>query len=53
MDPMMISMGVQLFSGLLGGSDSGGGGGFDLGSFASGLFGGGEGGGGFLGGLLG
>jgi hypothetical protein len=59
MGAMAIPMGIQLLSGLFGGSDSGGGGGgFDLGSFASGIFGGGGGGGGFdvgsvIGGFLG
>jgi hypothetical protein len=56
MGAMAIPMGIQLLSGLFGGSDSGGGGGFDLGSFASSLFGGGGGGldiGGLLGGIFG
>jgi hypothetical protein len=41
MDPMTISMGVQLLSGLFGGSE--GGGGFDLGGMLSGITGGGGG----------
>ncbi len=53
MGAMAIPMGIQLLSGLFGGSDSGSGGGFDLGSFASSIFGGGGGGGGLdIGGLV-